>query len=82
MMLTYFVSSRKSRNSKLELVYFLLNDDDLTPNRSADNVAKVKRIEITKDESTLSGYTVVDGDPFPSVITIGKCNDGIVKVYG
>lgn len=66
-MLTYFVKSNRTPG-KLELVYFLLNDDDLTPNY----VAKVRRIEITKDETTLSAFTVVEGDQFPSVMKIGK----------
>ncbi len=67
-MLTYFLRHKKS--GAIEFVYFLLNDDDLTPNVSAENVPRIK---LARKETTLSGFTVVKGEHFPSLMTVCKC---------
>ncbi|KAG4076601.1 hypothetical protein HA402_001888 [Bradysia odoriphaga] len=68
-MLTYFTRNENDRGT-VQLVYFLLNDDDLTPIKSIGDNARVKRIVVTRDESKVSAFFVVEGDPFPSVMKI------------
>lgn len=65
-MMTYFV--RNTGNGAMEFVYFLLDDDTLTP---TDNIQKVK---IARNKSTLAAFTVVEGEKSHSVMTICKCS--------
>lgn len=69
-MLTYFI---RSKHTPMEFVYFLLDDRKLTP------IGNIHRIEVARKESTLttlSACTVVEGDAYPSVMTICKCYVG------
>lgn len=69
-MMTYFLQNKQT--GAIEFVYFLLNDDNLTP---TDNV---RRIKIARNEVTLAAFTVVDvergeREKLTSVMTICKC---------
>lgn len=72
-MLTYFLRHKKT--GAMEFVHFLLNDDDLTPSESAEAVCKVP----IERNATLSAFTVVRGETFPSVLTI--CKDPAFSIY-
>lgn len=69
MMLTYFVVSPDRPNDEpIEFVYFNLDADNLAP-RGRINRFKIQR---ASQDAKLVGYTVVDGDLYPSLITICK----------
>ena len=61
-MLTYFV--RNTLTGDMEFVYFFLDDEMLTA------VGDIRKIKIGRRGSTLSGFGVVEGVLYPSVMTI------------
>lgn len=63
-MLTYFL--RNKQTGIMEFVYFLLDDETLT------KTGHIHKIKIARSESTLSAFTVVEGNMFPSLMTICK----------
>ncbi|KAJ6641119.1 hypothetical protein Bhyg_06054 [Pseudolycoriella hygida] len=61
-MMTYFLRDRST--GEMEFVYFLLNVDTLTPTDT------IHRVKIGRPECKLSAFIAVEGDTFPSVVTI------------
>lgn len=70
-MLTYFL--RNKQTGVMEFVYFLLNDDTLTPTKN------IHRLNIERKDAKLSGFTVVEGVDYPILMEICKCFVETVK---
>lgn len=65
-MMTYFL--RNKQTGVMEFVYFLLNDNTLSPTADIHRI----NINIFTRDATLSAFTVVEGVTYPSVMTICK----------
>lgn len=71
-LLTYFAKNMDT--NEVEFVYFKLDNDNRSP------IGDINKFKIDRSEQNafLVGYTVVDGDLYPSLITLCKIT---LKIY-
>lgn len=65
-LLTYFAISEKTGDT--EFVYFKLDNESLSPSGPVQRF----KVERAQQDAKLVGYTVVDGEAYPSLITLCK----------
>lgn len=65
-LLTYF--AKNTNTNEVEFIYYKLDNDNRSP------IGSINKFKITRSEqgASLVGYTVVDGDLQPSLITLCK----------
>lgn len=75
-LLTYFAIIEKTGDT--EFVYFKLDDESLSPSGPVHRF----KVERAPQDAKLVGYTVVDGDAYPSLITLCKfgCSLNLWKI--